>query len=92
MGLSGEEFTAMDTLNTAAHASFAAIVTCIDLSKNRDKWKPIIDKHINYWKQLCVNLNFIEKKFKEGKTNTQVLAEFKQLRTPTAQVSTVESV
>jgi hypothetical protein len=51
MGLSGEEFTAMDTLNNAAHASFSAIVTCIDLSKDRDKWKPIIDKHINYWKQ-----------------------------------------
>ncbi len=78
MGLSGEEFTAMDTLNNAGHASFATIVTCIDVSKNREKWKPIIDKHITYWKQLSVNLNFIAKGFQAGKTSVQVLTEFKQ--------------
>ena len=61
MGLNGEEFTAMDTLNNAAHASFATIVTCIDVTKNRDKWKHIIDKHIAYWKLLCANLDRIEK-------------------------------
>jgi hypothetical protein len=79
MGLSGEEFTAMDTLNNSAHASFATIVTCIDVSKNREKWKPIIDKHITYWKQLCVNLDYIAKGFSAGKSSAQVLTEFKQL-------------
>jgi hypothetical protein len=79
MGLNGEEFTAMNTLNNSAHASFATIVTCIDVSKNRDKWRPIIDKHIAHWKTLCNNLDLIEKGFKAGKSSAQVLAEFKQL-------------
>jgi hypothetical protein len=79
-GLSGEGFTAMDTLNSSAHASLATIVTCIDVSKNRDKWKPIIEKHLNYWKQLCVNLDFVAKGFAAGKSKPQVLTEFKQLR------------
>jgi hypothetical protein len=79
MGLNGEEFTAMNTLNNSAHASFATIVTCIDVSKNREKWRPIIDKHIAYWKTLCNNLDHIEKGFKAGKSSAQVLTEFKQL-------------
>ncbi len=49
MGLNGEEFTAMDTLNNAGHASFATVVMCIDVTRNRERWKPIIDKHIAYW-------------------------------------------
>lgn len=78
MGLNGEEFTVMDTLNSSAHASFAAVVTCIDLSKNREKWKPLIEKHIAYWKSLCDNLDHIEKGFKSGKSRADVLKEFKQ--------------
>jgi len=79
MGLNGEEFTAMDTLNNAGHASFATVVMCIDVTRNRERWKPIIDKHIAYWKQLAVNLDFIAREFREGKTRAQVLARFKQL-------------
>jgi hypothetical protein len=80
MGLSGEQFTAMDTLNNAGHASFATIVTCIDVSKNREKWKQqFIDRHIAYWKLPCENLNFIEQGFKAGKERAQVLKEFKAL-------------
>lgn len=77
-GLSDGEFTAMDTLNSAGHASFAIIVTCIDVSKNRERWQPIINRHIAYWKQLCINLNFVAREFKAGKNREQVLVEFKQ--------------
>lgn len=79
MDLSGEEFTAMDTLNTVAHASFAAIVTCIEITRNRDKWRPIIDKHVAHWKKVCTNLDYIENGFRAGKSSAQVLTEFKQL-------------
>jgi hypothetical protein len=79
MGLNGEEFTALNTLNNSAHASFSTIVTCLDVSKNRERWKPLIDKHIEYWKLLCVNLNHIENGFKAGKSRADVLAEFKKL-------------
>jgi hypothetical protein len=78
MGLNGEHFTAMDTLNSSAHASFASVVTCIDLSKNREKWRPIIEKHIRYWQSLCGNLDYIEKSFGAGKNKEDVLKEFKR--------------
>jgi hypothetical protein len=70
----------MDTLNSSAHADFGAVITCIALSNNRVKWKPIIEKHIAYWKSLCDNLDRIEKGFKSGKTSADVLKEFKQPR------------
>jgi hypothetical protein len=80
LGLSGEEFTTMNTLNHTAHASFATIVTCIGVSRNRETWRPRIEKHIAYWKLLCDNLDRIEKGFKEGKSREKVLTEFKQPR------------
>ena len=45
LGLNGEEFTAMNTLNNSAHASLATVVTCIDFSKNRELRRPIVEKH-----------------------------------------------
>jgi hypothetical protein len=56
-GLSGEEFTAMNTLNNSAHASFATIITCVDFARKPELKAPIIDKHIEYWKILCNNLD-----------------------------------
>ncbi len=44
LGLNGEEFTAMNTLNNSAHASLATVVTCIDFSKNRELRRPIVEK------------------------------------------------
>jgi hypothetical protein len=42
LGLRGEAFTAMETLNNSAHASFATIVTCIDFAKKPEFHKRII--------------------------------------------------
>jgi hypothetical protein len=84
MGMNGGEFTAISTLNNSAHASFATIVTTIYVSKNREEWKPIIEKHIAYWKLLCESLDHIEKGFKAGKSSAEVLSEFKQLRKTTS--------
>jgi hypothetical protein len=78
LGLNGEEFTAMNTLNNSAHASFATIVTCIEFARKPEFREPIIDKHIQYWKTLCNNLDQIETAFKEGKKKEEVLAAFKQ--------------
>lgn len=89
LGLSGEEFTAMDTLNNSAHASFATIVTCINFARKPEFRTPIIDKHIEYWKLLCNNLDYLEKRFKEGKTRAEVLDAFKKLPKATAPQSTV---
>jgi hypothetical protein len=78
VGLGSEPFTAMDTLNSGAHASLGAVVTVIDLSRNRVKWQPIIAKHINYWKSLCDNLDWIEQKFKAGDSATDILIGFQK--------------
>jgi hypothetical protein len=80
LGLKGEEFTAMNTLNNSAHASLATIVTCIGFAKDPEFRTRIIEKHIAYWKLLCTNLDYIEKGFKAGKSSAAVLSEFKQLR------------
>ncbi len=78
-GLSGEQFTAMNTLNNSAHASFATIVTCIEFARKPEFRAPIIDKHLAYCKTLCNHLDEIEKMFKAGKSKGEVLTEFKTL-------------
>ena len=78
-GLSGEQFTVFDTLNSSAHASCAIIVACIDFAKKPESKVPIIEKHLAYWKTLCTNLDEVEKMFKEGKKRAEVLVEFKKL-------------
>jgi hypothetical protein len=78
LGLSGEQFTAFDTLNSGAHALFGTIVTCIEFAKNPELRAPIIDKHLGYWKSLCDELDQIEKLFKAGLSKEDVLTEFKK--------------
>ena len=80
LGLSGEEFTTMDTLNHTAHAPSGTIVTCIGVSRNLEKWKPRIEKHISYWNLLCNNLDRIEKGLKRQEPPTTCSTEFKQSR------------
>jgi len=77
-GLAGEVFTAMDTLNSGAHASLGAVVTVIDISQNRTKWQPTIEKHVEYLKSHCDNLDWIEKRFKGGESAEDVLDGFKK--------------
>jgi hypothetical protein len=78
-GLSGEQFTVFDTLNSSAHASFATVVMCIEFAKKREFRTPIIEKHLEYWKTLCNNLDQAEKMFKDGKKRAEVLVEFKKV-------------
>jgi hypothetical protein len=78
-GLSGEQFTVFDTLNSSAHASFATIVTCIKFARDPAFREPIIAKHLEYWKSLCNNLDHAERLFREGEKRDEVLVEFKKL-------------
>jgi hypothetical protein len=77
-GLSGEQFTVFDTLNSSAHASLAMMVTTIEFAKKPEFRRPIIEKHIEYWKSLCNNLNTIEQLFRAGKSKADVLIAFKK--------------
>ena len=78
-GLRGEQFTVFDTLNSSAHASFATIVSCIEFARKPEFRTPIIEKHLEYWKTLCNNLDRAEKMFRDGKKRDEVLGEFKKL-------------
>ncbi len=78
-GLNGEEFTAMNTLNNSAHASLATIVTCIGILRNPDR-ASMVTKHLEHWKMLCNHLDYIETMFREGKSESEVLAGFKNLQ------------
>lgn len=78
-GLNGEQFTAMETLNSSAHVSFPTIVTCMGFAKKPEFRAPIVDQHLAYLKTLCDHLDQIEKMFKEGKNKAEVLTQFKQL-------------
>jgi hypothetical protein len=77
-GLSGQEFTAMNTLNDSAHASFATIVTCIGIQRNPGR-ASIVQKHLEHWKTLCNYLDYIENMFRGGRTQSEVLAGVKNL-------------
>lgn len=81
-GLSGEQFTVFDTLNSSAHASFATVVMCIKFANDPKFRAPIIDKHLEYWKTLCNNLDQAEGMFRDGKTREEVLVEFRKLHAP----------
>lgn len=78
-GLSGEQFTVFDTLNNSAHASFATIVSCIEFAKKPEFRTPIIEKHLEYWKTLCNNLDQAERMFRDGKKREEVIVEFRKL-------------
>jgi hypothetical protein len=78
VGLSGEKFTAFDALNNSAHGSFGTIVTCIEFARKPEFRAPIIDKHVEYWRSLCNDLDYIENLFKAGHSEEQVLTRFKK--------------
>jgi hypothetical protein len=80
-GLSGEQFTPMDTINSNAHASFPAIITCVGLARNPEYQKNI-PRHLEYWKHLCDYLNYMEGMFKAGRTKKDVLAGVRNLHKP----------
>ncbi len=77
-GLSGDEFTTMDTLNHSAHGSLIAVVTTIGF-QNNPKRIEMSKQHLDVWKKYCDFLDYAEKKFGEGKSRNEVLAGFKLL-------------
>jgi hypothetical protein len=69
----------MSTLNNSAHASFATIVGCIGVLRSPDR-ASMVTKHLEYWKTLCNQLDYIENMFRDGKTESEVLVGFKNLQ------------
>jgi hypothetical protein len=89
-GLNGEEFTVMNTLNTSAHASFAAMTMCLGLVRDPN-YQARIPRHIEHWKKLCNYLNYMEEMFKAKKSRSDVLAGVRNLHKPASAWQVVTS-
>jgi hypothetical protein len=74
VGLNGEIFTPMDTLNQGAHNSFSTMLTTISVVRsNPEEWQPRIKKHVQHWQKYVEYLNHIELLFRAGRRKEDVL-------------------
>ncbi len=80
-GMSGGEFTAMDMLNTSAHASFPLFITAIGVARNLDYQKDFA-RHLEHLQKYCNYLNYMEEMFNAGKPKEHVLLGVKSMHKP----------
>jgi hypothetical protein len=74
VGLNGEAFTPMETLNQNAHNSFSTMLTTIGVVRsNPEEWHPRIKKHVEHWQKYVEYLNHIELLFRAGRRKEDVL-------------------
>jgi hypothetical protein len=74
VGLRGEVFTTMNTLNQNAHNSFSTMLTTISIVRSKpDEWHPRIKKHVEHWQKYVEYLNHIEQLFRAGRKKEDVL-------------------
>lgn len=60
VGLSGEVFTTMDTLNQNAHNSFSTMLTTVSTARSKpEEWQPRIKKHVEHWQRYVEYLNHV---------------------------------
>jgi hypothetical protein len=74
VGLSGQIFTTMDTLNQGAHNSFSTMLTTLSIVRAKpEEWHPRIKKHVEHWQKYVEYLNHIEQLFRAGRKKEHVL-------------------
>jgi hypothetical protein len=74
VGLNGEVFTPMETLNQNAHNSFSTMLTTISVVRsNAQDWQTRIKKHVEHWQKYVEYLNHIEQLFRAGRGKEDVL-------------------
>jgi hypothetical protein len=82
-GLEFGSFTAMDTLNDGAHASFAAFTTCISLVHNPEHFpQNFIEQYAKHLTTYCDYLNYMHGMFNAGKSRSDVLEGVRSLHKP----------
>jgi hypothetical protein len=79
LGLKGEEFTPMDTINQNAHVSFSTVLTVYDLVRNPGRVREMAGKSLFRWYVFCNYLDYMEQKFREGKSKHYVLVGVRSL-------------
>jgi len=74
VGLDGEVFTTMETLNQNAHNSFSTMLTTISIVRSKpEEWHSRIKKHVEHWQKYVEYLNHIELLFRAGRDKVDVL-------------------
>jgi hypothetical protein len=74
VGLRGEVFTTMDTLNQSAHNSFSTMLTTMSIVRFKpEEWQHRIKKHVEHWQKYVEYLNHIEQLFRAGRKQEHVL-------------------
>jgi hypothetical protein len=74
VGLAGETFTPMTTLNQNAHNSFSTMLMTIGIVRSTSgEWQPLVKKHIEHWQKYVEYLNHIELLFRAGRKKADVL-------------------
>jgi len=80
-GLTMGTFKPVDTLHAGAHASFAALMTCIGLARHPE-FLPAPEKYIEHVGKYCQYLDYMHGMFMSGKSKQDVLAGVINLHRP----------
>jgi hypothetical protein len=74
VGLRGETFTPMNTLNQNAHNSFATMLMTMGVVRAKpEEWQTRVNKHVEHWQKYVEYLNHIEQLFRVGRKRDDVL-------------------
>jgi hypothetical protein len=73
VGLGGETFTPMNTLNQNAHNSFATMLMTMGVVRAKPEWHTRVKKHVEHWQKYVEYLNHIEQLFRAGRKKEDVL-------------------
>jgi hypothetical protein len=87
-GFYGDDPTVMNMLNDSAHASIRAIAISVGIGHSPEL-KPMIHRHVEHCKKLCVYLNYMEQMFRAGKDKSVVSGGVKNLHKPASAWQTV---
>jgi hypothetical protein len=79
------EFTAMGTINSAAHASFSTMMQVIALARNPEYFEAYSSgRYFNHIHVYCSHLNEAHKMFAAGKDKSAVLSALINMHRPNA--------
>jgi hypothetical protein len=74
VGLGGETFTPMTTLNQNAHNSFPTMLMTMGIIRAKpEEWQTRVKKHVEHWQKYVEYLNHIELLFRAGRKKEDVL-------------------
>ena len=82
-GLTHGSFTAMDTINRGAHASFSTMMTVIGFARHPEYLEPYTSgRYFSHISVYCSYLNHVQKLFEAGRDKSTVLVALINMHRP----------